>query len=62
MHREAKDAAASTEALKFFHWAYSKGGEMASGLDYVPLPDSVVKLAEQTWRTSIQANGKPLWK
>jgi phosphate transport system substrate-binding protein len=61
MHREAKDAVASGEALKFFHWAYAKGGEMASALDYVPLPDSVVKLAEQTWRTSIQANGKAVW-
>lgn len=61
MHRESKDPVASAGALKFFHWAYSKGGEMASSLDYVPLPDSVIKLVEQTWRTSILADGKPVW-
>ena len=61
MHGDSRDPAAAAEALKFFHWAYSKGGDMASALDYVPLPASVTKLAEQTWRTSILANGKPVW-
>ncbi|HEY4365641.1 MAG TPA: phosphate ABC transporter substrate-binding protein PstS [Steroidobacteraceae bacterium] len=61
MHRESKDAASSAEALKFFNWAYTKGGDLANSLDYVPLPDSVTKLVEQTWRTSIMANGKPVW-
>jgi phosphate transport system substrate-binding protein len=61
MHRESKDPAEAAEALKFFHWAYAKGAPMASELDYVPLPEGVSKLAEQTWRTSILAGGKPVW-
>ena len=31
-----------TEALKFFAWAYAKGGKMAEELDYVPMPAKVV--------------------
>jgi phosphate transport system substrate-binding protein len=61
MHSEAKDPAASAEALKFFAWAYAKGGDLASQLDYVPLPENVVKLVKQTWRTSIKAGGQPVW-
>lgn len=61
MHAEAKDSQSSAEALKFFAWAYAKGGDLANQLDYVPLPESVVKLVKQTWRTSIKAGGKPVW-
>ena len=35
--------AAAGEALKFFAWAYAKGGKMAEELDYVPMPDKVVE-------------------
>ncbi|MFI4914090.1 MAG: phosphate ABC transporter substrate-binding protein PstS [Steroidobacterales bacterium] len=61
MRGEAKDAAASSEALKFFDWAYKNGAKMAEDLDYVPLPDKVSKLVEQTWKDSIKAGGKALW-
>jgi phosphate transport system substrate-binding protein len=61
MYREAKDAAASTEALKFFAWAYANGAPLAQELDYVPLPASLVKQVEQTWRTGIMSGGKALW-
>jgi phosphate transport system substrate-binding protein len=47
--------------LKFFAWAYANGGEMAQQLDYVPLPGSLVKQVEQTWRSSIMSTGKPVW-
>ncbi|MFT3905529.1 MAG: phosphate ABC transporter substrate-binding protein PstS [Steroidobacteraceae bacterium] len=61
IHKEPTDVAAATEALKFFSWSYQNGGDMAAQLDYVPLPDKVVKLVEKTWSTSISAAGKPLW-
>ncbi|MGE0113679.1 MAG: phosphate ABC transporter substrate-binding protein PstS [Steroidobacteraceae bacterium] len=61
MYKEAKNAADSLTALKFFDWAYKNGGELASSLDYVPLPTSVTKLVEKTWTTSIMADGKPVW-
>jgi phosphate transport system substrate-binding protein len=61
MHKEAADAASSTEALKFFAWAYAKGGAMAAELDYVPIPEKVTKLVEATWSTSLMGGGKSLW-
>ncbi len=55
------DPAATAEALKFFAWAFKSGGEMAKALDYVPLPESLVRLIENTWRTQIAARGAPVW-
>jgi len=48
MHKVPTDKAASTEALKFFKWAFEKGGKMAEELDYIPMPDSVVKQIEKS--------------
>ena len=59
----AVDPTAAAEALKFFHWAYVKGGKMAEELDYIPLPDNVVALVEKEWSTQIKdANGKALFE
>jgi phosphate transport system substrate-binding protein len=55
------DPAAAKEALKFFDWAYSKGGKMAEELDYVPMPPEVVSLIKKEWSGDIHdASGKPL--
>ena len=48
------DAAATGEALKFFDWAYRNGGKMAAELDYVPLPDSLIKQVRGTWKAEIK--------
>jgi phosphate transport system substrate-binding protein len=48
------DAASSDAALKFFDWGYKNGKQMASDLDYVPMPDSVVTLIEKTWKEKIK--------
>ncbi len=51
------------EVLKFFDWAYTKGGKMAADLDYITLPDSVVKLIKASWKAQLKdAAGKPLVK
>jgi phosphate transport system substrate-binding protein len=55
MHKEPADKAASSEALKFFKWAFEKGGKMAEELDYIPMPDNVVKLIEKTWSADIKS-------
>ncbi|HLH49067.1 MAG TPA: phosphate ABC transporter substrate-binding protein PstS [Roseiarcus sp.] len=61
MHKQPSDPAAAAEALKFFNWAYTKGGEMAQSLDYVPLPPAVVAQIKATWASEIKgADGKPL--
>jgi phosphate transport system substrate-binding protein len=61
MHATPEDPAATTEALKFFSWAFEKGGKQAEELDYVPLPGAVVALIKKTWAAEIKgADGKPL--
>lgn len=53
MHKKPVDKAASREALKFFAWAFEKGDKMAEQLDYIPMPDTVVKLIKSTWDKEI---------
>ena len=55
MHKDATDKAASQEAIKFFKWSFEKGGKMAEELDYIPMPESVVKLIEKTWSAEIKS-------
>ena len=51
---EPKDATTTKAALDFFRWAYEHGGDMASQLDYVPMPKDVVGLVEKAWSSSIK--------
>jgi phosphate transport system substrate-binding protein len=62
VYQKTDDAAATAEALKFFAWSYAKGDELAAGLDYVPMPDAVVKSVEEMWSKDIvDGNGKSLY-
>ena len=54
MHKKPPNSAASTDALNFFRWAYEKGDKMAEELDYIPMPDKVVKMVEAMWAKDIQ--------
>jgi phosphate transport system substrate-binding protein len=48
--------------LDFFAWSYANGQKMAESLDYVAMPESVVKLVEETWKTQIKdKSGKSVW-
>ncbi|HEV7801344.1 MAG TPA: phosphate ABC transporter substrate-binding protein PstS, partial [Burkholderiales bacterium] len=50
-----------TEVLKFFNWAYENGDKLALDLDYVPMPDNVVKLVRTSWSSDIKdGSGKAL--
>ena len=52
----------TAEVLKFFNWAFVNGDRLALDLDYVPLPDSVVKQILSAWATNIKdSSGKALW-
>ena len=55
MPKQPADKAASADALKFFKWAFEKGGKMAEELDYIPMPEPVVKLIEKTWSAEIKS-------
>jgi phosphate transport system substrate-binding protein len=54
MYKKPVNVAASNDALQFFKWAYEKGGKMAQGLDYIPMPDNVVKLVVAMWEKDVQ--------
>jgi phosphate transport system substrate-binding protein len=60
-YKNYPDAAKGKAVLQFFDWAYKHGGDMAKGLHYVPLPESVVKLIEADWAKEVKSGGKPLW-
>lgn len=62
MHKQAADANASTEALKFFAWAYDKGAKSAEELDYIPMPANVAASVKKTWAAEIKdSSGKSLF-
>ena len=62
IHKQPQDPAAVAEALKFFAWAYDKGGKFAEDLDYVPMPPSVVASIKKAWAGQIKdASGKPIF-
>ncbi|MGO8760600.1 MAG: phosphate ABC transporter substrate-binding protein PstS [Desulfobaccales bacterium] len=60
VHKDQPDAAKAAAMLKWFDWCYKHGGEMAKKLDYVPMPESVVKMVEETWAQEIKVNGQPV--
>ena len=60
MHKVQDKPAQAAEVLKFFDWSYKNGEKMADELDYVPLPDSLVKLIRASWGQIKDASGKPV--
>ena len=62
MHKVQDSAANGAEVLKFFDWSYNNGSLMAKALDYVPMPDSVVKLIETSWKNNLKSkDGTAIW-
>ncbi len=61
LYKDPPDPAAVKEALKFFGWAYKDGAQMASELDYVPLPASLIAQVKKTWAAEIMSGGHPVW-
>lgn len=49
------------EVLRFFDWAYKNGSKMADDLDYVPLPETLVKSIKASWTQVKDAAGKPVF-
>ena len=62
MHKAQADAGKAKEVLKFFDWSYANGAKMAEDLEYVPLPDSLIKLIKTSWAANAKdASGKAIW-
>jgi phosphate transport system substrate-binding protein len=49
------------EVLKFFEWAYRNGASMAAELDYVPMPEPVVRQVQAAWKGVKDPAGKSLY-
>ena len=56
VYKNPPDKKATAEALKFFKWGMEKGGQLAIGLDYVPMPENAVAAVEAGWK-NIQGSG-----
>src|SRR5213082_3034777 len=50
MHKKQDKPDNAATALKFFEWAYDGGDQLALDLDYIPMPDNVVKLVKSEWK------------
>jgi phosphate transport system substrate-binding protein len=62
MHTTQAKPETAKEVLKFFDWAYKNGDQMASELDYVPMPDAVVQMIQSAWKQQIKdASGKSVY-
>ncbi len=54
MYAQPQDKAASSEALKFFDWAFKSGDKMAEELDFIPMPAAVTDRIRKTWEADIK--------
>jgi phosphate transport system substrate-binding protein len=61
MHKTQTKVDNAKEVLKFFDWSFKNGDQMATDLDYVPMPDPVVKLIATAWKEIKDPSGKALY-
>lgn len=62
LHKTAVNPVNTKEVVKFFDWAYANGDGMATELEYVPMPNDVVKLIQANWKANLKdASGKALY-
>ncbi|HYR36592.1 MAG TPA: phosphate ABC transporter substrate-binding protein PstS [Burkholderiales bacterium] len=62
MHKQQEKPENGKEVLKFFDWSFRNGGKMAADLDYVPMPDAVVKMIQSEWKSQLKdPSGKSLY-
>ncbi|MDR2710145.1 MAG: phosphate ABC transporter substrate-binding protein PstS [Burkholderiales bacterium] len=61
MQKKQDKPAQAKETLNYFAWSYKNGGAMASAMDYVSLPESLVKSIEASWTQIKDASGKAIY-
>ncbi|KRH79684.1 phosphate-binding protein PstS precursor [Ferrovum sp. JA12] len=61
MHKVQEKPENAKAALKFFSWAYNNGAKAALSLDYIPMPKSVVKQVEESWKNIKDTSGKSIY-
>ena len=61
VHAKQEKPENGREVLKFFDWSFKNGAKMAAELDYVPMPDAVIKEIQTAWKTVTDASGKAIY-
>jgi phosphate transport system substrate-binding protein len=60
--KDPADATRSHNVMKFFDWAFNHGSDIASSLDYIPLPKAVQDTVRAAWKAEIKGpNGVAIW-
>ena len=61
IHTQQEKPENAREVLKFFEWSFKNGQGMAAELDYVPMPEPVVKQIQAAWKGVTDGSGKALY-
>lgn len=62
MHKSQAKPETAKEVLKFFDYSYKNGSLSAKALEYVPMPQSVVDLIQDSWKEKMKSkDGKVIW-
>ena len=61
MHKEQEDQQKARAMLEFFDWCLREGRDSALELDYVPIPDNVIEMIENTWSETVVVDGQKVW-
>jgi phosphate transport system substrate-binding protein len=61
MYRNTEKPDNARQVIDFFSWSFKNGDKLAEDLDYVPMPDAVVKQIEETWKEVKGSNGQSVW-
>jgi phosphate transport system substrate-binding protein len=60
MHKNQDKPQQAAVVLKFFEWAYANGDQMATSLDYVPMPEPVMSVVRNHWSQIKDASGNTI--
>ena len=60
MHKNQDKPQQAAVVLKFFEWAYANGDQMATALDYVPMPEPVMSVVRNHWSQVKDASGNTI--
>ncbi len=61
IHAKQDKPESGREVFRFFDWSFKNGAKMADELDYVPMPDAVVREIQTAWKAVTDGSGKPIY-
>ena len=60
--KDPKDPIRGANVIKFFDWAYKNGSALATGLEYIALPEAVQNAVRAAWHSQVMSpDGKPIY-